>query len=213
MLRQAKAYGANPNRQMDWNLEPFVPIVNKQQPMFVQAGSEAAVRDAIAWADTMGINIVIRTSPATAVASAALLKSRERAGDPLERARACRRVKTRFHAANYQAAGELAKAGVMFAFSSGGYSNVRLVPFQAAMSVAWGLSPDGAIKALTINAAKIFGVDKALGTIEVGKLANLVVVSGDPLEIRSHIKNVVIAGRDIPMNSKHIELYNRYMGR
>src|SRR4029079_13536770 len=93
-----------------------------------------------------------------------------------------------FHAANYQAAGELEKAGVLFAFSSGGYSNVRLVPFQAAMSVAWGLSHDEAIKALTINPARIFGVDKALGTIEAGKLANLVVVSGDPLEIRSVIK-------------------------
>ncbi len=93
-----------------------------------------------------------------------------------------------FHAATYQAAGELAKAGVLFAFSSGGYENVRLVPFQAAMSVAWGLSQDDAIKALTINAAKIFGADKTIGSLEPGKLANLVVVAGDPLEIRSRIQ-------------------------
>ena len=87
----------------------------------------------------------------------------------------------------------MAKAGVVFAFSSGGYDNVRLIPFQAAMSVAWGLDRDEAIKALTINAAKIFGADKAVGSLEVGKVANLMVVSGDPLEIRSRIQHVVIA--------------------
>ena len=102
---------------------------------------------------------------------------------------------------------------MLFAFSSGGYENVRLVPFQAAMSVAWGLSHDDAIKALTINAAKIFGADKAIGTLEAGKIANLVVVSGDPLEIRSRIQHVVIAGRDIPLESKHTELFKRYMGQ
>jgi imidazolonepropionase-like amidohydrolase len=81
------------------------------------------------------------------------------------------------------------------------------------MSVAWGLNRDEAIKALTINPAKIFGADRVLGTIEAGKLANLVVVNGDPLEIRSRIQHVVIAGRDVPIESKHIELFRRYMGR
>jgi imidazolonepropionase-like amidohydrolase len=118
-----------------------------------------------------------------------------------------------FHAATYQAAGKLSAAGVLFAFSSGGYSNVRLIPFQAAMSVAWGLNRDEAIKALTINAAKIFGADKALGTLEPGKLANLLIVQGDPLEIRSRVRNVVIAGRDVPLDSKHTELFKRYMSR
>jgi imidazolonepropionase-like amidohydrolase len=79
--------------------------------------------------------------------------------------------------------------------------------------VAWGLDRDEAIKALTINPATIFGVDDILGTIERGKLANLIVVSGDPLEIRSRIRHVVIAGRDVPLSSKHTELFERYMGR
>ena len=102
-----------------------------------------------------------------------------------------------FHAANYQAAGELAKAGVTSRSRAAATRTSRLVPFQAAMSVAWGLSHDDAIKALTINAAKIFGADKALGTIEAGKIANLIVVTGDPLEIRSRIKHVVIGGRNV----------------
>jgi imidazolonepropionase-like amidohydrolase len=81
------------------------------------------------------------------------------------------------------------------------------------MSVAWGLDRDEAIKALTLNAARIFGADRAVGSIEPGKLANLMVVNGDPLEIRSQIRHVVIAGHDVPLASKHTDLFQRYMGR
>ena len=84
-----------------------------------------------------------------------------------------------FHAANYQAAGELVEGRRRCSRSRAAATTTsRLIPFQAAMSVAWGLNRDEAIKALTINAAKIFGADKALGSLEVGKIANLVVVSG-----------------------------------
>ena len=79
--------------------------------------------------------------------------------------------------------------------------------------MAWGLDHDEAIKALTINAAKILGVDSQVGSIEGGKLANLVVLKGDPIEIRSQIQHVVIAGRDVPLESKHTELFKRYMAR
>jgi len=212
LLTAARAYGANANRTMDWNLEPLVPIVQRKQPFYVGAGSEQAIRDSIAWAERQGINIVIRTAPMAAVATADLLKAKN-VPVILNNVLAMPQGEDTFHAANYQAAGQLQKAGVMFAFSSGGYDNVRLIPFQAAMSVAWGLDRDEAIKALTINAAKIFGADKAIGTLEAGKVANLVVVSGDPLEIRSQIRHVVIGGREIPLESKHTELFKRYMGR
>ncbi len=212
LVRQAKAYGANPNRTVDWTLDPLVPIVNRQQPMFVQAGSETAIRDAIAWAERSGVNIVIRTNPAAAVASVSLLKAKN-VPVILSNVLTMPQGEDTFHAASYQAAGELSKAGVLFAFSSGGYDGARLIPFQAAMSVAWGLNRDEAVKALTINPAKIFGADKVLGSLEPGKLANLFVVAGDPLEIRSRIRHVVIAGRDVPLESKHTELFRRYMSR
>jgi hypothetical protein len=212
LLQQAKAYGANPNRTLDWTLEPFLPILNKQQAFYVQAGSADAIRQAIGWAERSGVNIVIRTSPASAVESAELLKQKN-VPVILSNVLSMPQGEDTFHAATYQAPGLLSKAGVTFAFSSGGYQNVRLVPYQAAMSVAWGLNRDEAIKALTINAAKIFGADRIVGSIEPGKLANLIVVNGDPLEIRSRIKNVIIAGRDVSLKSKHTELFERYMSR
>lgn len=212
LLAQAKVYGTNPAREKNWNLEPFLPILNKQQAFYVSAGNEAAITQAIAWAQRQGVNIVIRTSPAAAVSSAATLKA---AGVPviISDVLSLPQSDDAFHAATYQAAGELEQAGVTFAFSSGGFQNVRLVPFQAAMSVAWGLSKERALQAMTLDAAKIFGADKLVGSIEPGKVANLVVTNGDALEVRSRVLHVVIAGKDIPLQNKQTELFNRYMGR
>ena len=74
-----------------------------------------------------------------------------------------------FHAANYQLAGELAQAGVKVAFSTGDSAYVRIVPYHAAMSVAWGMNRDEALKALTINAAEILGVADRVGSLEAGQ--------------------------------------------
>jgi imidazolonepropionase-like amidohydrolase len=212
LMAQARVYGKNPNRAMNWSLEPFLPIVNKEQPFYVQAGNDAAIQQALTWAAKEDVNLVIRTSPAAAVSSAAALKA---ANVPviISNVLTLPQGDDTFHAASYQAPGELEKAGVTFAFSSGGFQNVRLIPFQAAMSVAWGLSKDAALKALTLDAAKIFGADKMVGSIEPGKIANLVVVNGDALEIRSRVLHVVIAGKDVPLQNKQTELFNRYMGR
>src|SRR5262249_28067260 len=117
------------------------------------------------------------------------------------------------HQASYAAASELAKAGVKFAFAVSSETNVRLLPYSAAMSVAWGLPRDAAIRALTLDAAEILGVDAGLGSIEPGKIANLFVAKGDPLEVRTPITHVVIGGRNVPLDNKHLSLYERYLKR
>ncbi len=81
------------------------------------------------------------------------------------------------------------------------------------MSVAWGLPRDEAIKALTINAAEILGVADRIGSIEPGKIANLLVSKGDPLEMRTPITHVVIAGKNVDLDNKHQALYERFMAR
>jgi imidazolonepropionase-like amidohydrolase len=212
LLARTRAYMANANREVNWDLEPFIPIVRKEQALYVQAGSADAIRDAVGWAESQNVNIAIRTSGQNALEQADLL-ARKNVPVILNEILSMPQGEDAFHAATYQAPGQLAEAGVTFAFSSGGYDGVRLIPFQAAMAVAWGLDRDRAIRAITLDAAKIFGADKALGTIETGKVANLVVVNGDPLEIRSRIQHVVVAGHDVPLESKHTLLFQRYMGR
>ena len=115
--------------------------------------------------------------------------------------------------ANYQLAGQLVQAGVKIAFSTGDNTNVRLLPNNAAMSVAWGLPRDEAIKALTINAAEILGIADSVGSIETGKVANLFIAKGDPLETRTEVTHVIIQGRDVGLANKHLALYEKYIAR
>jgi imidazolonepropionase-like amidohydrolase len=212
LLARARVYAKQgPTRQVDWTLEPFLPILDRRQAMYVTAGTEVSIREAVNWADRENIRIVIG-SGADVQRVADFLKQHD-VSVILSSVLTLPQREDAFHAYTYQTAGVLAKAGVTFAFSSGGYQFARNVPFQAGRSVAWGLPHDDAIRALTINAAKILGVDKQVGTIEAGKLANLVVLKGDPLEIRSQIQHVVIAGHDIPLDSKHTDLYKKFLAR
>ena len=81
------------------------------------------------------------------------------------------------------------------------------------MAVGYGLSREDALRVLTVNPAEIFGVDDLIGTIEAGKIANLIVTDGDPLEIQTQIKHVFIGGKETSLENRHQELYQRYRGR
>jgi imidazolonepropionase-like amidohydrolase len=212
-LARARAYAGAPaaERRVDWNLEALIPVVSGRLPLFVQANTERDIRDAVAFGDRAGVRVVIMgglESPLVAT----LLKERDVPvvlGSVLT-------LPTRedaHHAATYRAAGELARAGVRFAFGSGGYTNVRLIPYEAGISVAWGLSRDQALRALTVGAAEILGVADRVGTLAPGKLANLAIWQGDPLEIRTPVPRVFIAGRDVGPASVHTDLYDKWRSR
>ena len=121
----------------------------------------------------------------------------------------------------YSAPGELVAAGVKIAFASGagggfgpgGPHDVRGVPYQAAAAVPFGLSEEEALRAMTINPAEMLGVGDRLGTIEAGKIANLIVTDGNPLEIRTQVLHLVIAGREVSTDNRHRSLYERYRAR
>jgi imidazolonepropionase-like amidohydrolase len=75
-------------------------------------------------------------------------------------------------------------------------------------------SDDGsALKAVTIYPAQIWGVADRLGSLEVGKSATLILTDGDPLEIRTNVRRVYIAGEEIPMDSRHTLLYEKFRQR
>src|SRR2546421_3069161 len=91
--------------------------------------------------------------------------------------------------------GALAKAGVKFAFYSGGITSPKDTLKGAKKSIDAGLAPDAAIRALTLSAAEIFGVADRVGSIENGKIANLVVTDDDLFEEKTKIKMVFVDGR------------------
>ncbi len=106
----------------------------------------------------------------------------------------------------------LQKAGVLFAINDNhSNSRYRNLSFNAGTAVAYGLSKELALQALTINAAKILGIDKRTGSIEVGKDANLIISKGDILDMKSSvITDAFIQGRKIDLNNKQTQLYERY---
>ena len=212
LFEQARAYAkAGSERTTDWSLEALVPVVERKLPLITTANREQDIRDAIAFADRAKIDIVI-AGGGEASYVAQLLKDRNIPVIVSDRLTMPTREDD-FHASSYQLAGELAKAGVKVAFSSGDSTNSRLIPYNAAMSVAWGMPRDEAVKALTINAAEILGVADRLGSLEAGKDANLFIASGDPLEIRTQITRVIVAGSDVGLANKHLALYEKYIKR
>ncbi len=212
-LARARAYAkAGANRQTDWMLEALVPIIEKRTKLFTHVGNADDFGAAIEFATKENVDLVIITNPYAAATGVDTLKGKNVAVI-LTEVQSLPSSEDVSHNFNYATADVLADAGIKFAFSNGSYSNVRLLPYQAAQSVAWGLSRDEALKALTINAAEILGVGASVGSLEEGKIANLFIADGDPLEVRTNVKNVIINGRDVSLDNKHLELWLRFLKR
>jgi imidazolonepropionase-like amidohydrolase len=107
-------------------------------------------------------------------------------------------------------AGRLAAAGVEVSIGMETH-NIRLARQHAGNAVANGLSWDQGLAALTINVAKLYGIDNKLGSIEAGKIADVVIWSGDPLEVTEVAELVFIAGEKIDMQSRQSKLRDRYL--
>jgi imidazolonepropionase-like amidohydrolase len=115
--------------------------------------------------------------------------------------------------AQFRLPAELAKRGVKIAFASYDSHQARNLPYAAGYAIAFGLPYEEALKALTINPAEIWGVADQLGSLDVGKTANVVVADGDPLELRTDVKRVFISGHEVPMESRQTQLRDAYMKR
>ncbi|MBL7842146.1 MAG: amidohydrolase family protein [Cyclobacteriaceae bacterium] len=113
----------------------------------------------------------------------------------------------------YANPGLMKKAGVKVALRTSETENVRNLLFNAGFAAAYGLGREEALKAVTIVPAEIFGVSDKLGSIEVGKTANIVVSDGDPFETKTNIIHVFIDGWQIPMVSRHTQLYDEFLKR
>ncbi|MFQ3189824.1 MAG: imidazolonepropionase-like amidohydrolase [Paraglaciecola sp.] len=107
-------------------------------------------------------------------------------------------------------AGRLAAAGVKVSIGMETH-NIRLARQHAGNAVANGLSWDQGLAALTINVAKLYGIDDQLGSLEAGKVADVVIWSGDPLEVTEVAEMVLIAGEIVDMQSRQSKLRDRYL--
>jgi imidazolonepropionase-like amidohydrolase len=212
-MEESKAYDdarTSGATALDLIYEAMRPLYHRDIPAIINANSEQDIRNAIAFGDKWNLRVVIQGGgDAWKVRKLladrkipVILSSLEAApGDSVP------------YDEIYAQPGLLYDAGVKFAFSTGQGSNSRHVAFHAALAEAYGLNPEGALKALTIWPAEIFGVDKEIGTVEKGKLANLFITTGDPLDLRTQVSYVFIKGRDMPFDDRQTRLYLKYKGR
>jgi imidazolonepropionase-like amidohydrolase len=110
----------------------------------------------------------------------------------------------------YENAALLSKGGVTVALMETATENTRDLRQQAGNAVANGMTWDQALRAVTLTPAEIFGVADRYGSIEAGKVANVVVWSGDPFEFATGVEHVFIRGKEIPLRSRQTELLERY---
>jgi imidazolonepropionase-like amidohydrolase len=114
----------------------------------------------------------------------------------------------------YAAPGKLAAAGVKFCISTGNDgAEVRDLPYHAGIAGSFGLSHEDALKSVTLYPAQILGIADRLGSIETGKIANLVVTDGDMLEPRTNVKYLFINGHLMPLTSRHTRLFDSFKDR
>lgn len=200
-----------PDFRRDLKFEAMIPVIEGKMPLAVNASRASTIHDAIAWAETQNVKIVI-LQPHDIAKAGPELKAKN-VPVILGRVLALPETEDSEYDEGYTQPAEAYKAGVKFALGTFTNEFVRDLPYQAATAVAYGLPHDEAMKALTINPAQIWGAGDLIGSLEKGKLADLMVVDGDPMDVRTQIRHLFIKGKEITLSNKQIRLYERYMSR
>jgi imidazolonepropionase-like amidohydrolase len=222
LLKDAEAYGKTmdayardktlPRPKQDVVLASLVPTVRGQMPVLMVADRATDIKEAVGFAEENKLRVII-VGGRDAWQITTFLKDHDvpvlitsvmdlptREDDPYD--------------VNYGAPAKLALGGVRFAITSGDAgSEARNLPYTAGMAAAFGLSKDDALKAVTLWPAQIFGVADKFGTIEAGKIANLVITDGDLLEAKTNTKYLFIDGRLVPLDTKHTDLNDKFKDR
>jgi imidazolonepropionase-like amidohydrolase len=210
--KEARAKDASlPARPLDHVLEALIPVIKGELPVVMIASNERDIKAAVELADKYKLKLILRNAD-EAWKATALLKEKNIPVIIGPVTDVPRREDDDYDL-HFAHAAKLHKAGVRFAFQTGDAAYVRNLPYQAGTAAAFGLPPEEALKAVTVYPAQIFGVDKLVGSLEQGKLANLIVTDGDPLEFRTNVKHMFINGKPVDLSSRHTKLYDKYNAR
>lgn len=193
-------------------IEALVPVVKGEMVLFLEANAAKDIINAIEWVQERGYEKVVLTgvSEGWRVADEIAESGFPVITGPVQAIPT--RQSDRFDAA-YANPGVLQKAGVKVALRTMDAENVRNLPYHAGFAAAYGMGREEALKAITINAAEILGVSDQIGSIEVGKKANIFVATGDPFETSTKITDLFIDGFKVPMTSRQIRLYDEFLNR
>jgi imidazolonepropionase-like amidohydrolase len=195
----------------DLILEALVPVVEGREPVVLHANLERDIRAALKFADEFKLKVILADADDVArvipelksrnipVILGPILSLPPREDDPYDLI--------------FSNAKTLNDAGILFAIQSQDAHNARNLPYNAAACAAFGLPKDAALRSITLAPAQIFGVADKVGSLETGKLANIIVTDGDPLEIVTHVRHLFIGGEEITLETNQTLLYQKFKAR
>jgi imidazolonepropionase-like amidohydrolase len=204
------ARGVDPLEPVSTRWEGIGPTLRGEKPVFIRAQEAEQIRSAVSWALGRNLKPVI-VGGRDAALCADLLKKHDVGVIITGVHRLPARDDSRYDEA-FTLPLTLEQAGVRWALgaSSTGYGNDRNLAYHAATAVAYGLSPDAALRSITKSAADLLGVGDRLGSLEPGKAATLILTTGDPMEISTHVVEAFIDGRRITLSNKQTKLADKY---
>jgi imidazolonepropionase-like amidohydrolase len=210
-FREAKAYLAAPSHEeVNLKFESVKDLLAKKQKFYVHANTVKQMLVALDFVKEFGLDLVlVGASESWQIAD--LLKQHN-VSVVLQQMHSLPTTTDDDVDQPYKAAAALQKAGVLFAISDDdSQTRGRNLAFNAGTAVTYGLTKEEALAAISLNAAKIMGVADKTGSIEVGKEANIIISSGDILDMStSNVTDAFIQGRKINLDDKQKQLSDRY---
>ncbi|HTQ66060.1 MAG TPA: amidohydrolase family protein [Puia sp.] len=211
-FRQAKAYlQESTHKEINLKFEAVRGLFDKKQKLFVHGDQVKQMLIAIDFAKEFGFDVVI-VGGSESFMIADLLRQNNIAVI-LQEEHSLPAMEDDDVDQPYKTPARLQQAGVLFALNdSHEESRYRNLMFNAGTAAAYGLTKEQALEAITLNSAKILGIDDRTGSIEPGKDANIVISKGDILDMRtSIITHAFIQGRETSLDNKQTQLYQRYL--
>jgi imidazolonepropionase-like amidohydrolase len=209
--RNAQAFERGETREFSVSradMEALQPVLRGELPLVLEAHRASDIQTALRIADEYDLKLVISGATEGWMVAEDIARARV----PVL-VKVLRNLPESFESlgARYDNAALLRRAGVQVAITTGETYKAFNIRQEAGNSVAYGLPYDEALRAITLVPAQIFGVADRYGTLEPGKVANVVVWSGDPLELLTNVEHVIIRGQAVPLVSRETMLRDRYM--
>ncbi len=216
VLDDAREYGLH---KLEWSrgqmhplaapaadLAALAPVLRGQLPLIIVANRRSDIATALRIAREYRLKLILAGAAEAWQMSAEIARARVPVlVQPLDNIPSYDALGTR-----YANAALLTRAGVKVALMEANTHNSRNLRQQAGNAISYGMTWDNALRAVTLSPAEVFGVAARYGSLDSGKVANVVVWSGDPFELGTRVEHVFIRGSEIPLRSRQTELLERY---
>lgn len=211
LFEDAKSYAVRPSKERNLKLEAMGGLLNGNKRLFIHAGTAKEIIESVKLGQEFGVSNMVLLAREGALDAASFLAD-NKIPVVLSNVHSLPDTDDSHSDQYFTLANELTKAGVVVALSHNGMlARARNLPFYAGTAAAYGLGKEAALQLITLNAAKVLGIDNEVGSLEEGKRASLFVSKGDALDMMTNdLTHAFIDGKTIQLDGEQQALYKRY---